>query len=73
MRKLNVRYHASRLLPMPFRSTHAQTTFDSEDVQAGGHGNHFRDDTHVDLIEARWWQWRGRCFHNRTVTVCVPS
>jgi hypothetical protein len=65
-----MRYLLSKLIPVPMRTTYAES-FKEADVQAGGHGNHFRDDDHADLVGVRWWQWRGRTFAHRTVHVCV--
>ena len=67
-----MRYLLSKLFPIPMRSTYA-TTVRGSDVQAGGHGNHFRDDDHHDLVSIRWWQWRGRTFHKRTVAMCLRA
>lgn len=68
MRKL--RYILSLLLPVPMRSTHTAGVR-GVDVQAGGHGNHFRDDDHHDLVSIKWWQWRGHCFRERTISTCI--
>jgi hypothetical protein len=28
-------------------------------------------DGHSDLVSARWWQWRGRCVRQRTVSARI--
>lgn len=68
----HLRYHLSRILPMPMISTYVQTV-DGDQVEAGEAGNHFRTDTHHDLVSTRWVQWRGRCMRKRTTTVCVGA
>lgn len=65
-----LRYLLSFVIPMPMRSTYT-TTVVGANVQAGGHGNHFRDDDHHDLVTVRWFQWRNRIFHQRTVSTCL--
>lgn len=66
-----MRYLLSKIIPLPFAGTYTHQVLGSA-VQAGGHGNHFRGGDHVDLVGIRWWQWRGRCFAQRTTTVCLP-
>jgi hypothetical protein len=65
-----LRYLLSLLVPVRFRSVYAEGVH-SADVQAGGHGNHFRDDDHADLVTVRWWQWRGRTWSKRTLSTCI--
>lgn len=67
-----IRYLLSLIVPVPMRSTHAATV-SGADVRAGGHGNHYRDDDHHDLVSARWAQWRGRCLRQRTTTTCIGA
>ena len=63
-------YLISKLFPVPMRSTYVAGV-SGADVQAGGHGNHFRDDDHRELVSIRWTQWRGRCFRKRTISTCI--
>jgi hypothetical protein len=65
-----MRYLLSLIIPVPMRSTHAQSVKES-DIAAGGHGNHFRSDDHHDLVHGKWWQWRGRTFAYSTVHICI--
>ena len=65
-----MRYQLSKIIPVRFRSTFAHGV-SGDDVQAGGHGNHFRDDNHADLVSVVWWQWRGRSFRQRNVSTCI--
>jgi hypothetical protein len=65
-----MRYLLSLLFPVPMRSTHLSLRrHRREDIEAGidGAHNHFLTDDHHDLVSIRWWQWRGRCFAQRTV------
>jgi hypothetical protein len=65
-----MRYLLSKLFPIPMRSTYAAEV-PGVGVQAGGYGNHFRDDDHQDLVTICWVQWRGRCLRRRTVSTCT--
>lgn len=64
-------YRLSLMVPMRFRTIYGQDIAAS-DVQAGGHGNHFRDDDHHDGVTVSWWQWRGRIWRTRTMAICLP-
>lgn len=82
-----IRYLLSKLIPVPMRSTYSieisgadvQTGAmpwidmpggaDVRSVKPGA--NHFRDDDHHDLVAINWWQWRGRCIRQRTVSTCI--
>ncbi len=66
-----LRYLLSNLIPVPMRSTYVGNASGAA-IEAGASGtNHFRDDDHDDLVSIRWWQWRGRCFGQRTVSTCL--
>jgi hypothetical protein len=49
-------YLLSKLLPVPMRTTYVATSI---------------NDGHSDLVSARWWQWRGRCVRQRTVSARI--
>ncbi len=66
-----MRFLLSKIIPVHFVSTYSHQVLGAE-VQGGGHGNHFRDDDHADLVRVRWWQWRGRYFAQRSTSVCLP-
>lgn len=65
-----IRYLLSKLVPVPMHSTYVEGV-EGGRVQAGEVGNHFRNDDHADLVSINWWQWRGRCFHQRTIATCL--
>jgi hypothetical protein len=64
------RYALSFIIPVPMSTTCVRSV-SGADVQAGGHGNHFRDDDHHDLTSIKWVQWRHRYFRQRTESVCI--
>lgn len=66
------KYLLSKLLPVRMDSTHI-VTVDGRAVELGTCGNHFRDDSHRDLVSVVWWQWRGRCFRQRKICVCIDG
>jgi hypothetical protein len=69
-----LRFLLSKIIPVPMNSTYALSV-SGEAVREGGNaigfGNHYRDDDHHDLVSARWWQWRGRCFRQHTRSICI--
>lgn len=64
-------YRLSKIIPVRFASTYGAEVREV-DIAAGGHGNHFRSETHFDAESATWWQWRGKIMRRRTIRICLP-
>jgi hypothetical protein len=67
-----MRYHLSRIVPVRFRSIYG-VEIPEADIAEGGHGNHYRGDTHFDAEHCSWWQFRGHIWRRRTLRICLPA
>lgn len=69
---MNFRYWFSKLVPVRMKSKIYGVVIPKKEVDEGGHGNHFRSETHQDAETATWWQWRDRTWRHRTTRMCLP-